>query len=172
MQLIGRAWKFGSNVDTDVIVPARYLTTFDPGELARHCMEGIDPTFSGKCARGDLVVAEWNFGCGSSREHAPIALAGLGVSCVIAKSFARIFYRNAFNLGLPVVEAPEDMIDGIQTGDQLEVDLSNGILTDRASGRSASLPPIPPFMQDLLAAGGLIPYLRNRLSGSRNSLPS
>lgn len=169
LQFRGKAWKFGSNMDTDVIIPARYLTSHDPADLAAHCMEGVDPAFSKKCGRGDILVADWNFGCGSSREHAPIALLGLGISCVIAKSFARIFYRNAYNTGLPIVEAPETVVDRIQAGDLLEVDLSSGVLTRLGQGETFSLPPIPEFMRDLLVAGGLIPFVRNRLLEKRRN---
>lgn len=159
----GRAWKIGSNIDTDVIIPARYLTTHDPAHLAPHCLEGVDPDFARKCAQGDILVAEWNFGCGSSREHAPIAIRGLGVACVVAKSFARIFYRNAFNTGLPLLEVPETVVDGIRTGDLLEIDLEANQLTVSPSGKRYSVPAIPPFMRELLAAGGLIPFVRKRL---------
>jgi len=170
LQFRGKAWKFGSNIDTDVIIPARYLTTYEPHELAAHCMEAVEPDFSKKCRTGDIVVADWNFGCGSSREHAPIAIMGVGVSCVVGKSFARIFYRNAFNTGLPLVEAPGEAVDRIQTGDLLEVDLDEGILTHVGTGEIIRLPRVPEFMRDLLAAGGLIPYVRDRLlQGDRTS---
>lgn len=163
MVLKGRAWKFGSNIDTDVIIPARYLTTHDPALLAPHCLEGADPDFARRCAPGDILVAEWNFGCGSSREHAPIAIRGVGVSCVVAKSFARIFYRNAFNTGLPLLEVPEAVVDGIRTGDLLEIDLDANQLTVLPSGKRYPVPAIPPFMRELLNAGGLIPFVRKRL---------
>lgn len=159
----GRAWKFGSNIDTDVIIPARYLTTHDPALLAPHCLEGIDPDFARKCQPGDILVAEWNFGCGSSREHAPIAIRGVGVACVVAKSFARIFYRNAFNTGLPLLEVPETVVDHIQSGDLLEIDLESNQLTVSPSGARYSVPAIPAFMRELLDAGGLIPFVRKRL---------
>jgi len=165
VQFTGNVWKFGSNIDTDVIIPARYLTRHDPESLARHCMEGVDPEFSGKCKEGDILVADWNFGCGSSREHAPIALAGAGIRCVVAKSFARIFYRNGFNMGLPLLEVPEAVVDSIQQGDRLEVDIARGILINHTRMARFTLAPIPAFMMDLLAAGGLIPYVRQKRAG-------
>jgi 3-isopropylmalate/(R)-2-methylmalate dehydratase small subunit len=162
VQFKGRTWKFGSNIDTDVIIPARYLTRHDAESLARHAMEGVDPEFSRKCAPGDILVAEWNFGCGSSREHAPIALAGAGIRCVLAKSFARIFYRNGFNMGLPLLEVSEEIVDGIEGGDTLEVDIGSGILMNHTKETRFQLLPVPSFMMDLLAAGGLIPYVRQK----------
>jgi len=159
----GKVWKFGSNIDTDVIIPARYLTRHDPESLAAHCMEGVDPSFSAKCSEGDLIVAEWNFGCGSSREHAPIAISGAGIRCVVAKSFARIFYRNGFNMGLPLLEVAEEVVDSVQQGDLVEVDLGAGKLINHTQERRFELHPIPPFMMELLAAGGLIPYVRQKL---------
>ena len=159
----GKAWKFGSNIDTDVIIPARYLTRFDAASLAKHCMEDVDPEFSQKCSPGDILVADWNFGCGSSREHAPIAIAGAGISCILAKSYARIFYRNAFNMGLPLLEVDEEIVDSLQAGDLLEVDMVKGKFTNHTQGSRFSLQPLPDFMQQLLAAGGLIPYVRERL---------
>lgn len=169
MILKSKAWKFGSNIDTDVIIPARYLTTFDAAALAAHCMEGVDPEFPKKCAPGDILVAEWNFGCGSSREHAPIALVGVGIRCILAKSFARIFYRNAFNMGLPLLEVDEATVDGIEGGDLLEVDLVEGRLVNHSRGTAAPLEPIPAFMRELLAAGGLIPHVRQRLGTKETS---
>lgn len=171
MQIKGKVWKFGSNVDTDVIIPARYLTRHDPESLARHCMEGVDPDFAGKCQEGDILVAEWNFGCGSSREHAPIAIRGAGIRCVIAKSFARIFYRNGFNMGLPLLEVSEKVVDGILQGDLVEVDVGRGILVNHSRDTRFELAPIPPFMMELLAAGGLIPYVRRRLGVRGGGLP-
>ena len=159
----GKAWTFGSNVDTDVIIPARYLTRHDPEHLARHCMEGIDPAFSQACSPGDILVAEWNFGCGSSREHAPIAIAAAGIRCVLAKSFARIFYRNGFNMGLPLLEVPEALVDSVSSGDLLEVDITAGTFVNHTKEIRYDLPPIPEFMQALLEAGGLIPYVRRKL---------
>jgi len=162
LQFNGRVWKFGSHIDTDVIIPARYLTTTDPSELARHCMEGIDPEFSRKCAPGDLIIAGPNFGCGSSREHAPIAIRAAGISCVIARNFARIFYRNALNIGLPIVEAPEEAIETAEEGDVVFMDLVKGVLMNLTKGTSYHTMPIPDFMQKLLESGGLIPYVRTR----------
>jgi 3-isopropylmalate dehydratase small subunit len=164
MILRGKAWKFGADVDTDLIIPARYLNTSDPKELAKHCMEDADPAFAGKVSPGDFIVAGNNFGCGSSREHAPIAIKTAGVSCVVAASFARIFYRNAFNLGLPILESPE-AAEAVKTGDELEVDLATGKITNRSQGRIYQAQPVPSFMQELLAAGGLMPYVMKRLAG-------
>jgi 3-isopropylmalate dehydratase small subunit len=164
MILKGKAWKFGADVDTDIIIPARYLNTSDPKELAKHCMEDADPAFTGKVSAGDFIVAGNNFGCGSSREHAPIAIKTAGVSCVVAASFARIFYRNAFNLGLPILESPE-AAESVKTGDELEVDLATGKITNLSQGRTYQAQPVPPFMRELLAAGGLMPYVMNRLAG-------
>jgi len=159
--LRGRAWTFGRDVDTDLIIPARYLNMKTAAELAAHVMEDADPTFAGKVKPGDIVVAKENFGCGSSREHAPIALKGAGVAAVIAKSFARIFYRNAFNTGLPILLAPE-AVDGVKQADELTVDLATGEIVDVSSGVKYQAQPLPPFMQELVAAGGLLPYLRDR----------
>ena len=164
MILKGKAWKFGADVDTDLIIPARYLNTSDPKGLAKHCMEDADPAFAGKVSSGDLIVAGNNFGCGSSREHAPIAIKAAGVSCVVAASFARIFYRNAFNLGLPILESPE-AAEAVKTGDELEVDLATGKITNLSQDRTYQAQPVPPFMQELLAAGGLMPYVMKRLAG-------
>jgi len=161
MILKGKAWKFGDDVDTDVIIPARYLNTSDPAELARHCMEDIDGEFASKVSPGDIIVAGKNFGCGSSREHAPIAIKASGASAVIARSFARIFYRNAFNMGLPIFEAPQ-AIDGIDAGDLLAVDMRSGSLRNETRGREYRIAPIPPFMQELVAAGGLLNYMAAR----------
>ncbi len=163
--LSGRAWTFGRDVDTDLIIPARYLNMKTAEELAAHVMEDADPTFAGKVKPGDIVVAKENFGCGSSREHAPIALKGAGVSLVIAKSFARIFYRNAFNTGLPILVAPE-AVDGIKEGDELTVDLATGEIADVTTGVNYQAQPLPPFMQELVAAGGLLPYLKTRAAAS------
>ncbi|HVO84954.1 MAG TPA: 3-isopropylmalate dehydratase small subunit [Syntrophobacteria bacterium] len=164
MILRGRAWKFGADVDTDLIIPARYLNTSDPKELAKHCMEDADPAFVGKVSPGDFIVAGNNFGCGSSREHAPIAIKAAGVSCVVAAGFARIFYRNAFNLGLPILESAE-AAEAAKTGDELEVDLATGQITNLSQGRTYQAQPVPPFMQELLAAGGLMPHVMKRLAG-------
>ncbi len=164
MLIKGNAWKFGNNVNTDVIIPARYLNTSDPDELADHCMEDADPEFRQKIKAGDIIVAGKNFGCGSSREHAPIAIKASGIGVVIADSFARIFYRNAFNMGLPILESPEAVVD-IQTGDELEVDLERGVITNHTKQKTYQAQPTPPFMQELLKAGGLVPYVRKQIEG-------
>lgn len=161
----GRVHRFGSNIDTDVIIPARYLTTTDPAELAAHCMEPIDPEFVARVQPGDIIVAEDNFGSGSSREHAPVAIKGAGIACVVASSFARIFYRNSINLGLPIMECPE-IIAETQAGDELEVDLASGKVSNLTRGISASAQPFPDFMRELLEAGGLVPYLRAQTEGN------
>ena len=158
----GTVWKYGDNVDTDVIIPARYLNVSTPEELARHCMEDIDPDFARAVQPGDVIVAGENFGCGSSREHAPLAIRGAGVSCVIARSFARIFYRNAINVGLPILECPE-AVEGAEQGDQLAVDLRAGTITNQRTGRTYQISPFPPFIMDIIQAGGLVPYTRERL---------
>ena len=165
MRFAGKAWKFGADIDTDAIIPARYLNTSDPEELAKHCMEDADPDFAQKVSTGDIIVAGRNFGCGSSREHAPIAIKGAGVSCVIAVSFARIFYRNAFNMGLPILESPEAAED-IVTGEHLEIDLSNGTIFNQSRNLTYQAQPVPTFMQELVATGGLIPYVMKRLRSS------
>ncbi|MBN1629578.1 MAG: 3-isopropylmalate dehydratase small subunit [Thermoleophilia bacterium] len=163
--LRGHAWTFGRDVDTDLIIPARYLNMKTAEELAQHVMEDADPAFAGKVQPGDIIVAKENFGCGSSREHAPIAIKGAGVSVVIAKSFARIFYRNAFNTGLPILIAPE-AVDGIKQGDELTVDLTTGEIADLTTGVTYQAQPLPPFMQELVAAGGLLPYLKTRAAAN------
>jgi 3-isopropylmalate dehydratase small subunit len=163
MKITGKAWKFGDDVDTDAIIPARYLNTSDPKILAAHCMEDADPEFAGKVKPGEMIVAGKNFGCGSSREHAPIAIKGAGVSCVIAHSFARIFYRNAFNMGLPILESPEAAA-AIATGDEVEVDLDGGTILNRTRGESYQAQPVPPFMQKLLEAGGLMEYVKGQMA--------
>jgi 3-isopropylmalate dehydratase small subunit len=162
--LKGKAWTFGRDIDTDLIIPARYLNMKTAAELAEHVMEDADPEFPGKVTPGDIIVAKENFGCGSSREHAPLALKGAGVSLVIAKSFARIFYRNAFNTGLPILIAPE-AVDGITEGDQLEVELGSGDIKNLTTGKEYKAQALPPFMQELVAAGGLLPYLKSRAKG-------
>jgi 3-isopropylmalate/(R)-2-methylmalate dehydratase small subunit len=159
----GQAWKFGADVDTDVIIPARYLNTSDPEELARHCMEDADPTFPSKVSRGDLIVAGKNFGCGSSREHAPIAIKAAGLSCVIAKSFARIFYRNAINIGLPILECPEAAAE-IREGDMVEVVAEQGIVRNLTTGKTYQAASYPEFMQQIINAGGLINHVRNKIN--------
>jgi 3-isopropylmalate dehydratase small subunit len=161
MELKGTIWKFGDNVDTDAIIPARYLNTSDPTELAKHCMEDADPSFPSKLKKGDIIVAGANFGCGSSREHAPIAIKAAGVACVIAKSFARIFYRNAFNMGLPILECPE-AFESLQEGDEVVVSLQNGEITISKNGRKLKAQPVPDFMQSLLNAGGLMNYVKKK----------
>jgi 3-isopropylmalate dehydratase small subunit len=161
MKFKGRAWKFGPNIDTDAIIPACYLNLTDPGELAQHCMENENPKFGQEVKEGDMIVAETNFGCGSSREHAPIAIKAKGISCVIAKSFARIFYRNAFNMGLPIIESNE-AVDGIQDGHELEVDLEKGEIKNETTGQHFKASPIPPFMQEIIDAGGLMEHIAKR----------
>lgn len=162
MELRGKAYRYGKNVDTDVIIPARYLATSDPAELAKHCMEDIDESFASSVRPGDMIVAEENFGSGSSREHAPVAIKASGVSCVIAKSFARIFYRNAINIGLPILEAPE-AVDGTQAGDELAVDLAAGRIENVTRGQVYEAQPFPEFMRRLIEVGGLEAYVRERL---------
>ena len=162
MKIKGKTWKFGNNVDTDAIIPARYLNTTDPKELASHCMEDVDPEFASVVKPGDIIAAGKNFGCGSSREHAPLAIRASEVSCVIAHSFARIFYRNAFNMGLPILECPEGA-ERIQMGDELEVDLDTGIVENHTRKETYRAEAIPPFMQKLLAAGGLMEYVRHQM---------
>ena len=162
MILKGKVWKFGADVDTDLIIPARYLNTSDPKELATHCMEDADPTFAAKVKPGDIIVAAKNFGCGSSREHAPIAIKEAGVTCVIAASFARIFYRNSINIGLPILESPEAS-QAIQEGDLLEVDLDTGAIRNLTRSESYQAAPFPPFMQELIKAGGLIEYVKKQV---------
>lgn len=158
MKTCGRVFKYGDNVDTDVIIPARYLNSSDPKELALHCMEDIDKEFVKKVSKGDLIVADKNFGCGSSREHAPIAIKAAGVSCVIAETFARIFYRNAINIGLPIIECPEAS-RGISQGDEVEVDFDSGVITNKTKGERYQGQPFPEFMQKIIAAEGLINYI-------------
>ena len=159
MKYNGKAWKFGDHIDTDVIIPARYLTTSDPKELGRHCMEDADPDFVKKIHKGDIIVAGRNFGSGSSREHAPIAIKAAGISCVIAESFARIFYRNAINMGLPIFESPE-AAQMIQAGDIVGVNAQTGVIEDRTLKKKFQAEPIPPFMQELIHDGGLIKHLK------------
>ena len=158
MKASGKVFKYGDNVDTDVIIPARHLAITDPAGLAEHCMEDIDTEFVKKVEKGDIMVARKNFGCGSSREHAPIAIKASGISCVIAETFARIFYRNAINIGLPIIECPEAAQD-IEAGDQVEIDFDSGVITNQTKGTSYQGQAFPPFMQELIQAGGLINYL-------------
>ena len=157
----GRAWKFGANIDTDVIIPVRYLNSSDPEELAQHCLENENPRFLSEAEAGDMIVAESNFGRGSSREHAPIAIKAKGISCVIAKSFARIFYRNAFNIGLPIIESNE-AVDGIEDGHKLEVDLENGQIKNETTGQIFKANPFPPFIQEIIDDGGLMAHIAKR----------
>jgi 3-isopropylmalate/(R)-2-methylmalate dehydratase small subunit len=160
--LRGKAWVFGNDIDTDVIIPARYLVTSNQAELGKHCMEDLDPTFAGRISPGDFIVAGENFGCGSSREHAPLALKGALCSGVIAASFARIFYRNAINVALPIFECPE-AISEISPGEFLEVNPSSGSIRVVGSGKSFRFASFPPFLGDLIALGGLVPFVRNEL---------
>lgn len=162
MNIQGKAWKFGENIDTDLIIPARYLNTSDPAELAKHCMEDADAEFVKKLSPGDIIVAGKNFGCGSSREHAPIALKAAGVGCVIAPTFARIFYRNAFNMGLPIFES-KDASEDISEGDQVEINPSTGEIHNITKGRTYKAQPIPPFMQELIQDGGLIAHILKKV---------
>ena len=161
MNAKGTVFKYGDNVDTDVIIPARYLNSSDPEELATHCMEDIDADFIKKVQKGDIIVAEKNFGCGSSREHAPIAIKAAGVSCVIAETFARIFYRNAINIGLPIIECPEAS-KGIEAGDEVEVNFDTGVITNVTKGTSFQGQAFPEFMQKIIASEGLINYINSQ----------
>ncbi len=161
MKYNGTAWTFGANIDTDAIIPARYLNVSAPEELARHCMEDENPEFVKKASPGDIIVADTNFGCGSSREHAPIAIKAAGIACVIARSFARIFYRNSFNMGLPILECPE-AVDGIQAGDPVEVDLLSGTIVNQKTKTTFKAEPIPPFMKEILEDGGLMGHIAKR----------
>lgn len=157
----GRVFKYGDNVDTDVIIPARYLNSSDPKELALHCMEDIDKEFVNKVQTGDIMVATKNFGCGSSREHAPIAIKASGISCVIADTFARIFYRNAINIGLPIIECPE-AANAITAGDEVEVDFDSGLITDVTTGKTFQGQAFPEFMQKIIDLGGLVNYINEK----------
>ncbi len=161
METTGKVWKFGDDVDTDLIIPARYLNTSDPAELAQHCMEDVDPGFAAKVQPSDIIVAGKYFGCGSSREHAPIAIKTAGVSCVIAKSFARIFYRNAFNMGLPILECEDT--DEFNTGDRLLVDFDSGKIRHIETDKVYPSRPIPPFMQELIKSGGLMKHIASKI---------
>ena len=163
MEVRGKVFKYGDNVDTDVIIPARFLNSSDPAELATHCMEDIDKDFIHKVQKGDIIVAKKNFGCGSSREHAPIAIKATGVSCVIAETFARIFYRNAINIGLPIIECPEAS-KGIEAGDEVEVDFDSGIIYNCTKGTQYKGQAFPEFMQKIIQSGGLIPYINAGIS--------
>lgn len=163
----GKAWKFGDNIDTDLIIAARYLNTSEPSELAKHVMEDADPEFVSKMVPGDIIVAGENFGCGSSREHAPIALKAAGIAAVIAPTFARIFYRNAFNMGLPIFELPEAA--EINEGDIVRIDMERGEVIDETTGKHYKFNPIPEFMQELVDAGGLIEYAKKELAAKENA---
>ena len=155
MQFKGTVFRYGRDIDTDVIIPARYLNTSDPAELARHCLEDLDTTFVERVRAGDIIVADENFGCGSSREHAPVCIKAAGVSCVIAKSFARIFYRNSINVGLPILECPE-AVDAICDGDVVSVDADRGAIVDETTGKTFEAQPFPPFIQEIINEGGLV----------------
>ena len=163
MQFKGTVFRYGRDIDTDVIIPARYLNTSDPAELARHCLEDLDPTFVSRVQPGDIVVADENFGCGSSREHAPVAIKAAGVSCVIAKSFARIFYRNAINVGLAILECP-DAVDAIADGARVAVDTETGTITNLDTGATFTAEPFPPFIAEIIEAGGLVERTRQKLA--------
>lgn len=165
MILKGRVWKFGDNIDTDAIIPARYLNTSDPEELAKHVMEDADREFPSKVRQGDIIVAEANFGCGSSREHAPIAIKAAGIRAAVAKSFARIFYRNAFNIGLPIFES-EEAPGRISEGDTIEIDAGKGTIKNVTKNEEYTAKPIPPFMQELISAGGLVEWTKKRIKVS------
>ena len=164
----GKAWKLGANFDTDAVIPARYLNTTDPQEMASHLMEDIDPKFLEKIQPGDILVADENFGCGSSREHAPLAIKHAGLSCVVAKSFARIFYRNGFNQGLPLLESQEAS-EAIRDGDRVRVNLATGEILDLRQNKKFYAKPIPDFMQNLIKDGGLIPHLRKKGAKKRKN---
>ena len=155
----GTVFKYGDNVDTDVIIPARYLNAPSPAELASHCMEDIDPAYATSVHKGDIMVGGWNFGCGSSREHAPIAIQASGAACVIAASFARIFYRNAINIGFPILECPE-AARAISSGDKVSVDFATGVITDETNGNVFHAQPFPPFIQQIISAGGLMKSIK------------
>jgi len=157
----GKVWKFKDNIDTDLIIPARYLNTHEPAELAKHCMEDADPEFSKKAGKGDFIVAGENFGCGSSREHAPVAIKAAGISAVIAKSFARIFFRNSINVGLPIMEIKET--DEISEGDILKVDLEKGTINDETTGKTYRAEPFPEFMKNIIDKGGLVQHVKEKL---------
>ena len=167
MKLRGTVHKYGADVNTDVIIPARYLNMSDPDELARHCMEDIDSEFINRVQPGDIIVADTNFGCGSSREHAPLAIKAAGVGCIIAESFARIFYRNALNIGLPILECPE-AAEKTEAGDVLEVDLSTGEIVNATRGLTFRAEPFPDFMLELIDSGGLIEYTKRRIAANHH----
>jgi len=170
MILRGKAWRFGDHVDTDAIIPARHCNTADPAILAQHCMEDADPGFVTKVRRGDFIVAGLNFGCGSSREVAPVAIRAAGIGAVVAKSFARIFFRNSINIGLPILECPE-AVEGIAQGDAVEIDPSRGRIVNLTSGAEFVAAPFPEFLQRIIDRGGLMPYVEERLA-ARNDIPT
>jgi len=159
----GKAWVFGNNIDTDAIIPARYLNTSDPMELAKHCMEDADTDFVKKISKGDIIVGGENFGCGSSREHAPICIKAAGISCVVAKSFARIFFRNAINMALPIFESKE-AVEGTKEGDKVEINENTGEIRNLTSGKTFRAKPLPPFIQKIINSGGLINYVKEELA--------
>lgn len=168
MNAKGPVFKYGDNIDTDVIIPARYLNTQSPAELAAHCMEDIDKTFITRVKAGDIMVGGENFGCGSSREHAPVAIKAAGISCVIAKSFARIFYRNSINMGLPILECPE-ACDAISDGDVVSIDADTGTITDETTGVAFHAQPFPPFIQEIINEGGLVARTKKKLAEKDNA---
>ena len=157
----GKVWKYGDHIDTDVIIPARYLNNPDPAALASHCMVDIDEGFAGSVEDGDIMVGGWDFGCGSSREHAPVAIQASGISCVIAASFARIFYRNSINIGFPILECPEAS-EAIKAGDIVSVDTKTGVITDETTGETFQAKPFPAFIEQIIDSGGLLPYLKSK----------
>ncbi len=165
MNFTGKVFKYGDNVDTDVIIPARYLNTSEPGELAKHCMEDIDADFSKNVEKGDIIIGGKNFGSGSSREHAPLAIKSAGVSCVIAESFARIFYRNSINIGLPILESPE-AVNAINNGEEISVDLEKGEIKNLSTGKKFDSAPFPDFMRKIIDDGGLISSIKRRLNNA------
>jgi len=165
--MTGKVFKYGANVDTDAIIPARYLNVSEPAELAQHCMEDIDSDFAQKVKPGDIIVATTNFGCGSSREHAPIAIKAAGVSAVVAKSFARIFFRNAINIGLPLLESPET-VDNTNAGDVLQIELETGTINNITKGKTFKAKPYPRFMSEIIASGGLVEYTKKKIAGRVN----
>lgn len=165
MKFNGTVFRYGRDIDTDVIIPARYLNTSDPAELGKHCLEDLDTTFVTRVKPGDIIVADENFGCGSSREHAPVAIKAAGVSCVIAKSFARIFYRNSINMGLPILECPE-AVDAISDGDVVSVDADTGTIVDEITGATFYAQPFPPFIQEIINAGGLVERTKKKIAAA------
>ena len=168
MEFEGTVFRYGRDIDTDVIIPARYLNTSDPAELAKHCLEDLDTTFVKRVKPGDIIVADENFGCGSSREHAPVAIKAAGISVVIAKSFARIFYRNAINIGLPIMECPE-ACDSISDGDVVKVNADTGLITDETTGKTFQAQPFPPFIQEIINEGGLVARTKKLLAQKKEA---